>query len=242
MADLTQDRRRRGSDGDRLSRFFAARPRLEGRVGHGGRILRIVVPTGVGLLLLLVVAWPMINRESSSITLTYSELRTGGEQIRMENARYTGTDLRDRPFAVSAKLAVQEGVNADRVLLTGVHAEMEAGEDDLLTVTAGEGVFQRSSDSLVLDGGINLTSESGYMLSVEQAEVNLGTGIAEGRSPVSGAAPFGHFSADGFTLQARERILSLEGRVRVRLEPAGMKVAPAASRSEGAAAGEGNKS
>src|SRR5690606_30971948 len=117
MADLTQDRKKRGSDGDRLSRFFAARPRLEGRVGHGGRIMRRVLPLGVGLLLVAIIAWPMINRESGSITLTYSELRTGGEQIRMENARYTGTDMRDRPFAVSADLAVQEGVNADRVLL-----------------------------------------------------------------------------------------------------------------------------
>lgn len=232
MADLTQDRKKRGSDGDRLSRFFAARPRLEGRVGHGGRIMRRVLPLGVGLLLVAIIAWPMINRESGSITLTYSELRTGGEQIRMENARYTGTDMRDRPFAVSADLAVQEGVNADRVLLTGVHAEIEAGADDMLTVTAGEGVFRRSEDSLVLDGGINLNSESGYMLSVENAEVDLGSGIAQGQSPVSGAAPFGHFSADGFTLHARERVLNLEGRVRVRLEPEGMKIAPAAGAND----------
>lgn len=227
MADLTQDGKKRGSDGDRLSRFFAARPRLEGRVGHGGRIMRRILPLGVGLLLVAVIAWPMINRESGSITLTYSELRTGGEQIRMENARYTGTDMRDRPFAVSADLAVQEGVNADRVLLTGVHAEIEGGADDMLTVTAGEGVFRRSEDSLVLDGGINLNSDSGYMLSVERAEVDLASGVAGGQSPVSGAAPFGHFSADGFTLDSRERVLNLEGRVRVRMEPEGMKIAPA---------------
>lgn len=206
---------------DRLSRFFAARPRMDGHAGRGSRLLRRVLPLAFLLLLGTVLLWPVFNERSDSITLSYEDLQLGGEQIRLQNARYSGSDLRDRPFMVSADLALQEGVNADRALLTGVKAQIEISEGDMVTVTAGEGVYRRLEEKLVLDGGIHLNSDSGYMLSVERAEVDLSSGLAQGESPVSGSAPFGSFSAQGFTLDARARSLELQGHVRVRLEPGG---------------------
>lgn len=206
---------------DRLSRFFAARPRADGRTGRSSRLLRRVLPVAVLLLLGLVLLWPVFNERSDSITLSYEDLQMGGEQIRMENARYSGSDISDRPFMISADLALQEGVNADRALLTGVKAEIEISEGDMVAVTAGEGVYRRLEEKLVLDGGIHLQSGSGYMLSVERAEVDLSSGLAQGASPVSGSAPFGSFSAQSFTLDARARSLELQGHVRVRLVPGG---------------------
>lgn len=220
---------------DRLSRFFAARPRVDSQAGQRSRLLRHVLVFLVLLLLGLVLLWPVFNERSDSITLSYKDIQLGGEQIRMQNARYSGSDLRDRPFMISADLALQEGVNAEKALLTGVKAQIEISDDNMVRVSAGEGVYRRLEEKLVLDGGIHFESDSGYELSVERAEVDLSSGIAQAASPVSGSAPFGSFSAESFALDSRARSLELQGRVRVRLEPGGKRGTGGATPDEAAA-------
>lgn len=209
-----------GDEGvDRLSRFFAVRQRGDRESAERSRILKKILPWVTGVVLVSLLAWPFINQHSDSITLSYKDLIGQSEQVRIMGAHYTGTDARNRPFEVSAAEGLQERTDSDYATLTKVEASMQLNPVDRVSVTGGTGNYDRAKDHLRLANGITLDSSNGYKLKTERADVNLATKVATGTMDVSGSAPFGSFSAHGFTLNADSRQLTLEGGVRVKLDP-----------------------
>jgi lipopolysaccharide export system protein LptC len=167
----------------------------------------------------LVVLWPMLQDTGTNITLSYKDIESHGEQIRMIGARYAGTDLKNRPFEISADLAVQDRPNAVEVGLSGVKASIDLGAQGRVTVVGREGVYRPEQERLEVKGGIELSADTGYKLSAAAAEVDLKTGQGRGAQAVSGEAPFGSFSANGFAINVYDRTLVLDGGVKVRLDP-----------------------
>jgi len=203
---------------ERLGQFFSERPAAEADESVT-KWLKRGLPIAAVVLVIVVVLWPILNDTGTSITLSYEAVQRHGEQIRMVGAKYTGTDIKDRPFELSADLAVQEGPKAEKVTLEGVRASLDTGERGKVTVAGKSGVYRPKAERLVVEGGIELASDTGYVLSAEAAEVDLKTGTGRSATPVSGSAPFGSFSANSFEINVRDRLLKLEGGVRVRLNP-----------------------
>lgn len=211
---------------DRMTRFFAVKSRGGRESAERSRILKKVLPWVTGVVLVAVLAWPFINQRSDSITLSYKDLISQGEQVRIIGAHYTGTDTKNRPFEVNAAEGMQERTDSDHASLTRVEARLQVSATDSVAVTGGTGAYDRARDHLGLAGGITLNSTSGYKLETEKADVDLAAGVAKGTTDVSGAAPFGSFSAKGFTLGLEDRHLTLEGGVRVKLDPGKRKTDP----------------
>jgi lipopolysaccharide export system protein LptC len=194
---------------DRLMDFFSDRPAAE-ESGRAALWLKRLLPIAVVIALAVVVLWPSIQDTGTNITLSYKDIETHGEEIRMTGAKYAGTDAKNRPFEVSADLAVQDSPKAVTVALDGVKASIDLGD---------QGIYRPKDEQLDIKGGIELTSDTGYRLSASDAHVNLKTGQGHSDLPVSGAAPFGAFSANGFDINVHDRTLVLDGSVKVRLEP-----------------------
>ncbi|MDA5192988.1 LPS export ABC transporter periplasmic protein LptC [Govanella unica] len=209
-----------GDEGaDRLSRFFAVRQRGDRESAERSRILKKILPWVTGVVLVALLSWPFINQHSESITLSYKDLIGQSEQVRIKGAHYTGVDARDRPFEVMADEGLQERTDSDYATLTKVEASMELSPQDKVAVTGGTGKYDRAKERLSLASGITLDSSTGYKLQTDQAEVDLATKVASGTVDVTGSAPFGSFSAKGFTLKLDDRQLTLEGNVKVKLDP-----------------------
>lgn len=198
--------------------FFSDRPAAE----DGGRLalwLKRVLPIAVAAALALVVLWPMLQNTGTNITLSYKDIEAHGEEIRMTGAKYAGTDAKNRPFEISADLAVQDSPKAMAVNLDGVQASIDLGDQGKVTVLGRKGIYRPKEEQLDVKGGIELTSDTGYRLSATNAQVDLRTGQGRSDLPVSGAAPFGAFAADSFEINVHDRTLVLDGGVKVRLEP-----------------------
>ncbi len=75
------------------------------------------------------------------------------------------------------------------------------------------------AQQLELDGGIDVYTDSGYMLRTARASVDLQTNVMRGASPVSGQGPRGTLSADSFRYDRDAGRLTLEGHVRTTILP-----------------------
>jgi lipopolysaccharide export system protein LptC len=71
--------------------------------------------------------------------------------------------------------------------------------------------------SLELNGGIDVFSDSGYMLHSQSASLDLNKWIVDGREPVNGQGPKGTMRADRFQYDRDSHQLLLEGHVRMTL-------------------------
>ncbi len=183
------------------------------------RLLKRVLPITTGILVVVMLAWPLLSKRADNVSLSFKEIARRGEQVRVVGAHYMGTDVLNRPFEISAETAVQDGVDAEEANLTGIKASIEISPDETVTVTGGEGIYARRKDHLSLTRGIVFSTDSGYRIDSEKADIDLAAGVATSKSAVKGAASFGSFSANGFTLDAKKQSLVLDGGVKVRLEP-----------------------
>ncbi|MEX1146756.1 MAG: LPS export ABC transporter periplasmic protein LptC [Sphingomonadales bacterium] len=205
---------------DELSHFFADRPGgRDYRPPRAMRLAKIVLPVAAVAMLAVVVLWPFLSQYEDSVTLSYRTLERSGDEIRMDEPRYLGTDSRNRPFEVAASRASQQGVDAREVNLEGVRANIRLDGGDTVSVAASSGIYMRDSEQLELHRGVQLRAAGGYSFSGDYLSLNLNEGWASGGGQVSGAAPFGIFTADAFSVDLSGRSAALEGRVRVRLDP-----------------------
>lgn len=207
-----------GGSEDRLSRFFAV-DRMGATSSDPSKLLKRVLPWVTGVVLIAVLAWPFIRQSSDSVTLSYKDLVGKSEQVRIAGATYTGLDDQQRPFRVTAAEGMQERSDSDFAALQDVTAEMELSDQNQVTLTSESGRYDRSQNLLRLAQGIQVETTTGYVLNTEAALVDMATNTASGAAAVVGQAPFGNFTAQGFTLNVDTHHLVLQGGVKVRLDP-----------------------
>jgi len=205
---------------DELAEFFASRPEVSNR-GFAAkvRLTKAVLPLVALVLLAAVVVWPLLSRQESSVTLSYSALEQSGDEIRMVEPHYLGTDNKDRPFMIAASAAVQQGVNAKEVVLDEVRASLRLNGGDDVTAAATRGVYMPDEERLELSDGIHLEAGGGYSFDGDSLSLEINEGRVKGAGGVNGKAPFGVFEANEFSADIAGRSLALDGKVRVRLDP-----------------------
>lgn len=214
---LDQEQERREEE---LAEFFANRPDVDdSRLERGVRLSKVALPVFAAALLGLIVAWPFLSSRESSVTLSYRELEKSGDEIRMVEPHYLGTDDRNRRFEIAADLAVQQGINANEVNLDGVRARLKLESGDDVTAAAARGVYRPDDERLTLDQGIRLQAGGGYSFEGDHLTLDLNEGVMNGGGGIAGAAPFGSFAAEDFSADVSGRSVALEGKVKVRLDP-----------------------
>jgi lipopolysaccharide export system protein LptC len=183
--------------------------------------LRILLPVVALVLVGLVMAWPQIMQNTSSISVPV--FWTGDaeqpDMLSMASPRYTGHTKRDQPYHVTARSASLDPLEANMVHLDRPTAEIALGNDGDIHMTALTGVYDRDTDKLLLDGGIEVVTSSGYRFATPSARVNLAQGRVHGLQPIEGAGPSGRLSADRFEIKDAGDILRFEGRVKVTVLP-----------------------
>jgi lipopolysaccharide export system protein LptC len=169
----------------------------------------------------LVMAWPQIMQNTSSISVPV--FWTGDaeqpDMLSMASPRYTGHTKRDQPYHVTARSASLDPLEANMVHLDRPTAEIALGNDGDIHMTALTGVYDRDTDKLLLDGGIEVVTSSGYRFATPSARVHLAQGRVDGLQPIEGDGPSGKLSADRFEIKDAGDILRFEGRVKVTVLP-----------------------
>ncbi|MGL5010251.1 MAG: hypothetical protein ACRC6I_10235 [Paracoccaceae bacterium] len=144
-------------------------------------------------------------REPRLTAPTYSGVTRDGAAIsfRADEARPTDTNGAATARAMQVQMLTPDGGQAD--------------------LKAAYGAFNDTAGLLTLEGGVTLTTSSGYRVETEAIEARLDRTGLMARSAIAADAPMGRITAAGMTLQqgatAGEYVMVFSGRVRLTYLP-----------------------
>ncbi len=182
--------------------------------------MKVLLPTVAAVLIALVVAWPLLSGRDEGVPISFADVELSGpETPLMSNARYLGTDARNRPFTVTADAVTQATEDEDTIHFTAPKADMLLDSGAWVALTADRGTLHRATNTMVLDGAVNIFSDEGYEFRTEHAEIDIDANTAWGDRPIEGQGPLGTLNADTFRLDNAAGRLWFEGRVRMIIYP-----------------------
>lgn len=179
------------------------------------RILARWLPGLVGAVAAAMIVGPLFTEGELSFLLDRNKVAITQERLRVNNAMYRGEDKRGRPFTVTAGSAVQATAAVPEVLMENLAARIRLS-DGPAELTAARGRYNFSSQMVAVEGPVSFTAADGYRLTTQNVSINLNDRFVTGTGGVSGAIPSGTFSADRISADLDERILMLDGNVRMR--------------------------
>ena len=171
-------------------------------------------------LLLLVVTWPQLKSVIDRLHFTLPRIDlSDARNLRMLEPRYTGIDRDNRPYVLTASSATQVSGSDDIVSLNAPKADMTTNSGNWVEVTSYTGTFQPQPQLLDLYGDVELYQDRGNEFHTDSARVDVANGTATSDQPVTGQGPFGHVTAEGFTMLDRGAVIQFTGKTNLVLLP-----------------------
>lgn len=179
-----------------------------------------IMPALAVTLLLLVGTWPEITSIIDRLHFTVPRIDLSeARNLRMVSPRYTGIDRDNRPYVLTAAAATQASQADDIVSLDAPRADMTTNSGNWVEVTGYTGTYQPQPQLLDLYGNVVLYQDRGNEFHTDSARLNIANGTAQGDQPVSGQGPFGHVTAQGFTMYNRGDVIDFTGKTNLTLLP-----------------------
>jgi lipopolysaccharide export system protein LptC len=181
-------------------------------------ILKVGLPVASALLLLVLLWLPLAATQEFSFLLSKENTEAASERLLVQEARYRGATEAGEPFEIRAERAVQASSAVPVVHLSGLAAEILRA-DGRATVTAPSGHYNLDTQQILIDGPVEVRSESGFALDGEAIEVSINDRTVVSGQPVTGAVPLGTFRAGRFAADVEGRRVVMEGGVALRIAP-----------------------
>ena len=185
-------------------------PRLSGRSSYSVFVgtMKVLLPALATALVLLIIVWPQISPTDERFRIGVSSISLEeADRLSMLNPRFDGIDERDRPYSVTADLAVQDTGNDDLIDLELPKADLTMEDGTWLAVMAKAGRYHRKAETVDLLGDVVMFHDEGFEVKTDIAHVDLKAGTAEGDQPVEAQGPSGTLTSEGFRVEDRgERI------------------------------------
>ena len=179
-----------------------------------------ILPGLAVTLLLLVGTWPQIKAVIDRLHFTVPRIDVSdARNLRMLEPRYTGIDRENRPYVLTASVATQVSGSDDIVSLTAPKADMTTNSGNWVEVTSYTGTYQPQPQLLDLYGDVELYQDRGNEFHTDSARVDVANGTATSDQPVTGQGPFGHVTAEGFTMLDRGAVIQFTGKTNLTLLP-----------------------
>ena len=187
-------------------------------------LMKFFLPALAIFLVALIAIWPQIQAPDTRFKIGFSRLKaTESGDPSMVNARFVGTDSKNRPFSVTADFAKNKARDKNTVELEKPKADITIGDGTWLVMTADTGFFDRAGQTLDLVGAVNLFHDSGYEFRTQKALIDLARGIASGDAPIEGQGPFGSLRAEGFRMVEQGKTIFFTGKAKLVIYPSAAK-------------------
>lgn len=171
-------------------------------------------------LLLLVAIWPELNSAFQHVRFGIPRIDLSeARRLRMVNPRYTGIDRNSRPYVLTADAATQVPRSDDLITLDAPKADLTTKSGNWVQISGDTGAYQSQPQLLDLYGDVLLYQDRGNEFHTDSARIDMLNGTAEGHDAVSGQGPFGHVTAEGFSLHNRGDVIIFTGKTHLTLLP-----------------------
>ncbi len=183
-------------------------------------MLKVIFPVVAVSLILLIVAWPYLQKQTMKFTIGFSTQEVIDEdEPTMINPRYAGVDDDLKPFSVTADIARNLVLDSTRVELEMPKADLTMSDGSWLLITAKQGLYNRTAQVMDLTGNVNVFHDMGYEIKTEAVRISFMDGTAESALAVSGHGPVGEINAEGFRMNNKTRVIHFTGKAVLHLYP-----------------------
>jgi lipopolysaccharide export system protein LptC len=190
----------------------------------GGRHDRLIatanrlLPLSIGVLFAFLVMAPLTMGGDASFVLDKNKVEVARERLKIQRARYRGTDAKGQPFALTAGSALQKSSAEPIVNIRDLAAAIRLS-DGPAEMTAPTGRYDMDSEQVNVAGPIKVRGPNNYALDTNDAVVDLKTRRLRSTAAVTGTVRQGTFSGDSMRADLEARTVTLDGNARLRIDP-----------------------
>lgn len=181
------------------------------------RLLAVVLPGLLGMVAAAMVIGPLFTDGEISFLLDRTKVAATNERIRVREAMYRGEDKDGRPFTLTAGSAAQKSLAEPVVRMENLAARIRL-DDGPAELTATRGFYDYKGEIVRVEGPVRFSAADGYRITTQNVMIDLNNRRLFGSGGVSGAIPAGTFSADRLSADLDQRILTLDGNVRIQFK------------------------
>ena len=171
---------------------------------------KVALPSAVGILIAILAVAPLDKRGDVSFILDKKKVQSAPERMRVEQARYTGTDDKGQQFTMSANRAVQPSSDTPLVDINGMFARLNLSQGPIL-IAANQGHYNLDTLQVTVDGPINVSGADGFRLGTRDVTVDLKQRQLASRGPAEGQMRLGQFRANHIRADLGTRTVVLDG-------------------------------
>ena len=181
------------------------------------RMAKFVLPILILALLVILAIAPFDKRGDVSFIFDKNKVDAAQERMRVEAARYSGTDDKGQKFSIAADRAIQPTSDRPIVDIIGMRAQLDL-ERGPLSIVALKGSYNLDEQKVAISGPVRVTGPDGYRLQTRDVGIDLKNRNLASRGRVVGDMRLGHFEAGRMTanLGTREVVLSEGVRLNIR--------------------------
>jgi len=177
---------------------------------------KVALPSAVGVLIAVLALAPLDKKSDVSFILDKNKVENAPERMRVESARYTGTDNKGQQFIMVANRAIQRSSDAPVVDIDGMFARLDLAQGPLL-IGANHGRYNLDTQKVAIDGPVKVVGPDGYRLATRDVTVDLKQRTVASAGPVSGQMRLGRFQAGQLHANLGERTVLLDNGVRLKI-------------------------
>ena len=180
------------------------------------RWAKILLPSAVGALIAILAVAPLGKKNDVSFILDKKKVENAPEQLRVEQAHYTGTDDKGQQFMIVADRAIQPSSDVPVVDITGMFARLNLQQGPLL-VAANQGRYNLDTQKVNVDGPVKVVGGDGYRLATRDVTVDLKNRHLASAGPVAGSMRLGEFQAGQLQADLGTRTVVLDHGARLKI-------------------------
>jgi lipopolysaccharide export system protein LptC len=176
------------------------------------RRLRVLLPATIGLIFLALLGTVIYH----AIAGRPAQPVASNAPIRLVNPRFVGRDDKGRAFVLTARAAIRDQRDYQRVVLDRPSLSLDDGGKQPLRVTAKSGVYHEGARKLELEGGVRLSSDKGNF-DTAASLYDTKTGVLAGSGPIHGTGSLGEINAKSYGVFDKGDRMVFKGGVRARI-------------------------
>ena len=177
---------------------------------------KIGLPAAAGVLLAVLAIAPLDRKGDVSFILDKKKVQSAPERMRVEEARYTGTDDKGQMFTIIAGRAVQPSSDTPIVDINDMYARLNLQQGPLV-IAAGQGRYNLDTQQVAVVGPINVQGADGWQLKTEDVTVDLKQRQLASHGPAVGQMRLGQFRANQIRADLGSHTVVLDGGARLKI-------------------------
>ena len=185
------------------------------------RILKFAIPL---LAVVIAIGFPVYSYLAAPISVAVQAEGTAfsNGKLVMANPKLNGFTKQKQPYSMTALRAIQDVTKQGIIELEGINAKVPIAVDNVATVNASRGVYDRDGNTMNLTSDVTVTTSDGMQAKFKSVFLDMGKGTMKTNDPVDVGSGGSRITADSMSVQDNGKVLIFENRVRVNIDSASL--------------------